>query len=223
MIRLFVGLGNPGPEYEDTRHNAGFWFIDDLARRLKVSLQPDRAYHGLVARANLPQGPVWLIQPMTYMNLSGKAVAPLARFFKIEPSEILVIHDELDIAPGEVKLKQGGGNGGHNGLKDIQAQMGSGDFWRLRVGIGHPGVKHEVAAYVLRKPPSAEREAITRCIDKGMDSVDAMLAGDMAKAVRQVHAQPPRPKAEPKPVAKPDAPTEPKPELKPASKPTDPS
>ncbi len=198
MIRLFVGLGNPGPEYEDTRHNAGFWFIDELARRFKVSLQPDRAYHGLVARANLPQGPVWLLQPMTYMNVSGKAVAPLARFFKIEPSEILVVHDELDITPGEIKLKQGGGNGGHNGLKDIQAQMGSGDFWRLRVGIGHPGVKHEVAAYVLRKPPAAEREAIVRCIDKGLDSVDAMLAGDMAKAVRQVHAQPARPKA-PKP------------------------
>ncbi len=219
MIRLFVGLGNPGPEYEDTRHNAGFWFIDDLARRLKVSLQPDRAYHGLVARANLPQGPVWLLQPMTYMNLSGKAVAPLARFFKIEPSEILVIHDELDIAPGEVKLKQGGGNGGHNGLKDIQAQMGSGDFWRLRVGIGHPGVKHEVAAYVLRKPPAAEREAIVRCIDKGLDSVDAMLAGDMAKAVRQVHAQPPRPKAEPKPDAQPEL----KPPAKAPPPPTEPS
>ncbi len=198
MIRLFVGLGNPGPEYEDTRHNAGFWFIDELARRFKVSLQPDRAYHGLVARANLPQGPVWLLQPMTYMNVSGKAVAPLARFFKIEPSEILVVHDELDIAPGEIKLKQGGGNGGHNGLKDIQAQMGSGDFWRLRLGIGHPGVKNEVAAYVLRKPPAAEREAIFKCIDKGLDSVDAMLAGDLPKAVRQVHAQPARPKA-PKP------------------------
>ena len=211
MIRLFVGLGNPGPEYEDTRHNAGFWFIDELARRFKVSLQPDRAYHGLVARANLPQGPVWLLQPMTYMNLSGKAVAPLARFFKIEPSEILVVHDELDIAPGEIKLKQGGGNGGHNGLKDIQAQMGSGDFWRLRLGIGHPGVKHEVAAYVLRKPPAAEREAIFKCIDKGLDSIDAMLAGDLPKAVRQVHAQPPRPKAD-----KPAATTPPQPSTKPS-------
>jgi PTH1 family peptidyl-tRNA hydrolase len=169
-------------------------FIDELARRLKVSLQPDRAYHGLVARANLPQGPVWLLQPMTFMNVSGKAVAPLARFFKIEPSEILVVHDELDIAPGDIKLKQGGGNGGHNGLKDIQAQMGSGDFWRLRLGIGHPGVKHEVAAYVLRKPPSSEREAIFKCMDKGLDAIDAVLAGDMAQAVRKVHAQPPRPK-----------------------------
>jgi PTH1 family peptidyl-tRNA hydrolase len=204
MIRLFVGLGNPGPEYEDTRHNAGFWFIDELARRFKVSLQPDRAYHGLVARANLPQGPVWLLQPMTYMNVSGKAVAPLARFFKIEPSEILVVHDELDIAPGDIKLKQGGGNGGHNGLKDIQAQMGSGDFWRLRLGIGHPGIKHEVAAYVLRKPPSSEREAIFKSMDKGLDAVDTMLAGDMAQAVRKVHAQPPRPKPV-KPEAAPGA------------------
>jgi PTH1 family peptidyl-tRNA hydrolase len=194
MIRLFVGLGNPGPEYEDTRHNAGFWFIDQLARRFKVSLQPDRAYHGLVGRANLPQGAVWLLQPMTYMNVSGKSVAPLARFFKIEPAEILVVHDELDVAPGEVKLKQGGGNGGHNGLKDIQAQMGSGDFWRLRLGIGHPGVKTEVAAYVLRKPPSSEREGIERSMNKGLDAIEAMLAGDMAQAVRTVHAQPPRPK-----------------------------
>ncbi len=210
MIRLFVGLGNPGPEYEDTRHNAGFWFIDQLARRLKVSLQPDRAYHGLVARANLPQGPVWLLQPMTYMNVSGKSVAPLARFFKIEPSDILVVHDELDIAPGDIKLKQGGGNGGHNGLKDIQAQMGSGDFWRLRLGIGHPGVKTEVAAYVLRKPPSSEREAIERCMNKGMDAIDAMLAGDMAQAVRTVHAQPPRPK--PPAPPKPATPTSPAPD-----------
>jgi PTH1 family peptidyl-tRNA hydrolase len=194
MIRLFVGLGNPGPEYEDTRHNAGFWFIDDLARRLGVQLQPDRAYHGLVARANLPKGPVWLLQPMTYMNLSGKSVAPLARFFKISPEEVLVVHDELDLLPGQVKLKKGGGHGGHNGLRDIHAQLGTPDYWRLRLGIGHPGVKHEVANYVLRKPPQAEREAIFKCIAQGLDATDAMLAGDMSKAVALVHAQPPRPK-----------------------------
>jgi PTH1 family peptidyl-tRNA hydrolase len=194
MIRLFVGLGNPGPEYEDTRHNAGFWFIDELARRMKVTLQPDRAYHGLVARANLPQGPVWLLQPMTYMNLSGKSVAPLARFFKINPDEVLVVHDELDILPGQVKLKKGGGHGGHNGLRDIHAQLGTPDYWRLRLGIGHPGVKHEVANYVLRKPPQAEREAIVKCIGQSLDAVDAMLAGDMNKAVTVVHAQPQRPK-----------------------------
>ncbi len=194
MIRLFVGLGNPGPEYEDTRHNAGFWFIDDLARRLGVTLLPDRAYHGLVARANTPQGPVWLLQPQTYMNLSGKSVAALARFFKITPEEVLVVHDELDLLPGQVKLKKGGGHGGHNGLRDIHAQLGTPDYWRLRLGIGHPGVKHEVANFVLRKPPQSEREAIFKCISQSLDAVDAMLAGDMNKAVTVVHAQPQRPK-----------------------------
>ncbi|MBI5926203.1 MAG: aminoacyl-tRNA hydrolase [Aquabacterium sp.] len=194
MIRLFVGLGNPGPEYEDTRHNAGFWFIDDLARRFGVSLQPDRAYHGLVARANLPQGPVWLLQPQTYMNLSGKSVGALARFFKITPEEVLVVHDELDLLPGQVKLKKSGSHGGHNGLRDIHAQLGTPDYWRLRLGIGHPGLKHEVANYVLRKPPQSEREAIFKCIGQSLDAVDAMLAGDMSKAVTIVHAQPQRPK-----------------------------
>lgn len=194
MIRLFVGLGNPGQEYEDTRHNAGFWFIDDLARRLGVTLLPDRAYHGFVARANTPQGPVWLLQPQTYMNLSGKSVAALARFFKITPEEVLVVHDELDLLPGQVKLKKGGGHGGHNGLRDIHAQLGTPDYWRLRLGIGHPGVKHEVANFVLRKPPQSEREAIFKCISQSLDAVDAMLAGDMNKAVTLVHAQPQRPK-----------------------------
>jgi PTH1 family peptidyl-tRNA hydrolase len=200
MIRLFVGLGNPGPEYEDTRHNAGFWYIDALARRLGAHLQPDRAYHGLVARANLPQGPVWLLQPQTYMNLSGKSVAPLARFFKIAPDEILVAHDELDLLPGDVRLKKGGGHGGHNGLRDIHAQLGSPDYWRLRIGIGHPGVKHEVAGYVLRKPPQAEREALFACIDKAIDQTDWLLAGDLNKAVAQLHAPPPCPKPPRKPT-----------------------
>ena len=194
MIRLFVGLGNPGPEYEDTRHNAGFWYIDALARRLGVHLQADRAYHGLVARANLPQGPVWLLQPQTYMNLSGKSVAALARFFKITPDEVLVVHDELDLLPGQVKLKKSGGHGGHNGLRDIHAQLGTPDYWRLRLGIGHPGIKHEVANYVLRKPPQSEREGIVKCIAQAIDATDALLAGDMNKAVTLVHAQPQRPK-----------------------------
>lgn len=194
MIRLFVGLGNPGPEYEDTRHNAGFWYIDGLARRLGVFLQPDRAYHGLVARANTPQGPVWLLQPQTYMNLSGKSVSALARFFKVNPDEVLVAHDELDLLPGQVKLKKGGGHAGHNGLRDIHAQLGSPDYWRLRLGIGHPGVKHEVAAFVLRKPPQAEREAIFKCIDQSLDATEAFLQGDMAKATAAVHAGPQRPK-----------------------------
>ena len=197
MIRLIVGLGNPGPEYEATRHNAGFWWVDEAARLLKASLAPDRAYHGLVARMNRPPeqgGPLWLLQPMTYMNLSGKSVAPLARFFKITPAEILVVHDELDLLPGQMKLKQGGGNGGHNGLKDIQAQLGAGDFWRLRLGIGHPGIKAEVANYVLRKPPADERDAIVRNIEDSLKVLDLMLAGEMERAIMKLHAKPARPK-----------------------------
>ncbi len=199
MIRLFVGLGNPGPEYEATRHNAGFWWIDALARRWNCQLQPDRAYHGLVTRTMVGGQSVWLLQPMTYMNLSGKSVAALARFFKVEPAEILVVHDELDLLPGQMKLKQGGGAAGHNGLKDIQAQLGSPDTWRLRLGIGHPGVRAEVAAFVLRKPPAAEREAIEGCIAKSMDHVELMQRGELLAAQQKLHAQPPRPKP-PKPA-----------------------
>jgi PTH1 family peptidyl-tRNA hydrolase len=198
MIRLYVGLGNPGTEYAGTRHNAGFWWLDALAEHWRTRLVHDRNYHGLVARVNDAPGaggqPVWLIAPQTYMNLSGKAVAPLARFFKITPAEILVIHDELDIEPGQMKLKQGGSHAGHNGLKDIQAQLGSADFWRLRLGIGHPGDRAEVANFVLRKPPATEREAIEQCIAKSMAALPAFLAGDMAKALTQIHAKPPRPK-----------------------------
>ena len=203
MIRLFVGLGNPGPEYEDTRHNAGFWWIDQLARRLGGSLQLDKSYYGMVARINNApgtDGPIWLLQPLTFMNLSGKSVAALARFFKITPEEILAIHDELDLPPGEMKIKQGGGTGGHNGLKDMQAQLGSGNFWRLRLGIGHPGHKGEVAAYVLRKPPLDERIAVEQSISKSLNAVELMLKGDMSKAVTQIHAKPQRPKP-PKPAA----------------------
>jgi len=191
---LIVGLGNPGAEYEDTRHNAGFWWVDAAARQLGGQLVHDPKYHGFVARVNRPEGPVWLLQPLTYMNLSGKAVAPLARFFKILPDEILVVHDELDIPPGQMKLKKGGGNGGHNGLKDIQAQLGTGDFWRLRLGIGHPGDRGEVAAYVLRKPPAAERVAIEANVDDSLKTLDLLLAGAMDKATMKVHAKPPRPK-----------------------------
>jgi PTH1 family peptidyl-tRNA hydrolase len=200
MIRLLVGLGNPGPEYEATRHNAGFWFIDEVARSLRVSLAPERGYFGLVARANLADGPVWLLQPMTFMNLSGKSVAALARFFKIEPGEILVAHDELDLMPGHVKMKLGGSPAGHNGLKDIQAQLGSTDFWRLRLGIGHPGVRAEVVNYVLRKPLAEQREAIDKSIEQALAALPLMFEGDMERALMKVHAKPPRPKP-PKPAS----------------------
>jgi len=203
MIRLFVGLGNPGPEYEATRHNAGFWWIDDLARELKVSLVPERSYFGLAARVNRPEGPLWLLEPQTYMNLSGKSVASLARFFKIAPNEVLVAHDELDLVPGELKLKQGGGHAGHNGLRDIHAQLGSPDYWRLRIGIGHPGVKTEVANYVLGKPSGAHREAIEAALTRSFTALPALLSGDMTRATQQLHTtKPPRPKP-PRPASLP--------------------
>ena len=194
MIRLLVGLGNPGPEYEATRHNAGFWFIDEVARKLGTALTPERSYFGRVARVNRPDGPVWLLQPMTFMNLSGKSVAALARFFKIAPHDILVAHDELDLMPGQAKMKLGGSHAGHNGLKDIHAQLGSPDYWRLRLGIGHPGVKSEVIDYVLRKPPLTEREAIDKITEQAVETLDLILAGDMERAMMKVHAKPPRPK-----------------------------
>jgi PTH1 family peptidyl-tRNA hydrolase len=203
MIRLLVGLGNPGPEYEATRHNAGFWWLDEVARKLGAQLVPERSYHGLVARVNRPAGPVWLLAPMTFMNLSGKAVAPLARFFKIAPEEILVVHDELDLMPGQMKLKLGGSHAGHNGLKDIHAQLGSPDYWRLRLGIGHPGVKAEVINYVLRKPPLEQRVEIEKAIDQSLTALDLLLAGDMENAMMKIHARPPRPKP-PKPEKPPD-------------------
>ncbi len=204
MIRLLVGLGNPGPEYEATRHNAGFWWLAAAARSLHATLAPERSYHGLVARVNRPEGPLWLLAPMTYMNLSGKSVAALARFFKIEPGEILVAHDELDLQPGQLKLKLGGSPAGHNGLNDIHAQLGTPEYWRLRLGIGHPGVKAEVVDYVLRKPAPEQREAIEKGIELSIGALDLLLAGEMERAMMKITAKPPRPKP-PRPATPADA------------------
>lgn len=190
MIRLLVGLGNPGLEYEGTRHNVGFWWVDAAARTLGTRLVPERAYQGLVARVNRPDGPLWLLEPQTYMNLSGRSVAALARFFKIEPHQILVVHDELDLPPGQMKIKQGGGVAGHNGLKDIQAQLGSADFWRLRIGIGHPGDRAEVANWVLRKPAPDQREAMLACLDRSLQALPHLLEGPTARALAAIHARP---------------------------------
>ena len=193
MIKLFVGLGNPGPEYESTRHNAGFWWIDELARELKAPLMMDKSYHGLVARTTVNGQTVWLLQPQTFMNLCGKSVAALARFFKIQPQEILVAHDELDIAPGEAKLKLGGSHAGHNGLRDIHAQLGTDDYWRLRLGVGHPGVKSEVIHWVLKKPSLDHRIAIDQSIARALKAMPNFLSGEMDKATMLVHtSKPPR-------------------------------
>ncbi|MFN0000064.1 MAG: aminoacyl-tRNA hydrolase [Burkholderiaceae bacterium] len=190
MIKLFVGLGNPGADYEATRHNAGFWWIDALAQQLGVRLVPDKSYQGLVARATMNGDTVWLLKPQTFMNLSGRSVAAIARFFKIAPDQILVVHDELDILPGLLKLKQGGSHAGHNGLRDIHDQLGSADYWRLRIGIGHPGVKSEVIHWVLQKPTQAQRQTIEDCIERSLKTVPLLLAGEMGKATMALHTKP---------------------------------
>ncbi len=199
MIRMIVGLGNPGAAYEGTRHNAGFWWVEAAANVLGARLEHERSFHGLVARVNRPGGPVWLLEPLTFMNLSGQAVSPLARFYKIAPAEILVVHDELDLLPGQAKIKLGGGVAGHNGLKDIRAQLGTPDFWRLRLGIGHPGIRDEVVDWVLRRPAPADREAILRCIDSTLAALPLLLEGETERAIAKIHAKPPRPKP-PKPA-----------------------
>ncbi|MDR0275454.1 MAG: aminoacyl-tRNA hydrolase [Burkholderiaceae bacterium] len=200
MIKLFVGLGNPGPQYAGTRHNAGFWWIDAVARQLGATLAPERSQQALLARKSVLGLPVWLLQPQTFMNLSGRPVALLARFYKIAPQEILVAHDELDLPPGQAKLKLGGGHAGHNGLRDIHAQLGSGDYWRLRLGIGHPGDKSQVIGWVLGHPAAGDRALIETALARCAEAFDLLAAGQMERATAHIHTtQPPRPKP-PKPL-----------------------
>lgn len=187
-IKLIVGLGNPSKEYEQTRHNAGFWFIDELAWQWKVSLKEDKKYFGEVARVSRAEGDVWLLKPLTFMNLSGKAVGALAQFYKIKPEEILVVHDELDIPCGRIRLKRGGGNGGHNGLKDIQAKLGTADFYRLRLGIDHPGDKALVSAYVLNKPSAEDKQKIDEAIGKSLQGLSLIMEGKWEEATRFLHS-----------------------------------
>jgi peptidyl-tRNA hydrolase, PTH1 family len=188
-IRLVAGLGNPGREYANTRHNAGFWFADELASTLRATFAAESKFAGDVAKA----GELRLVKPATYMNLSGRAVAALARFFDIAPGEILVVHDELDLKPGEAKMKFGGGHAGHNGLRDIQAQLGAPDFWRLRIGIGHPRdselTQQEVVDYVLKPPRAEERTAIEDALRRGLAAWPAIAAGDMERAMMALHTK----------------------------------
>ena len=184
--RLIVGLGNPGSEYEDTRHNLGFWFVERLARELKVACVPQGKFFGQVGR----DGELWLLAPTTFMNRSGQAVAALARFYKISPAEILVVHDELDLPPGQAKLKLGGGHGGHNGLRDIIAQLGNNNnFYRLRLGIGHPGVASMVSNFVLGRAPRAEQEKLDASIDFALGVLPDILAGEWNRAMKNLHSQ----------------------------------
>lgn len=187
-IKLIVGLGNPGSEYESTRHNAGFWLIDELARLWHTNLRDEKKYHGQVARTTFSGSDIWLLKPNTFMNLSGVAVSALAQFYKIKPEEILVVHDELDIPCGKIRVKLGGGNGGHNGLKDIQAKLGTPNFYRLRLGIGHPGDRNLVSAYVLNKPSPADRDLLNTAIDKCLDMLPEILTGNLAAAQRVLHS-----------------------------------
>lgn len=203
MIKLLVGLGNPGTEYDDTRHNAGFWWLDEAARALGAHLVPERSYFGWSARISVHDRPLWLLKPSTFMNRSGQSVAALARFFKIAPDEVLVVHDELDLPPGEARLKKGGGHAGHNGLRDIHAQLGSADYWRLRIGVGHPGDRQEVVHWVLKKPPADQRRLIDDSIARSMQVLPELIGGDMTKATAHIHTtKPPRPKP-PKPALPP--------------------
>ena len=184
-LRLLVGLGNPGAGYEDNRHNIGHWFVDALARELKIPLAPQGKFHGQVGRA----GDLWLLKPTTFMNRSGLSVVALAGFYKILPDEILVVHDELDLSPGDIRIKQGGGNGGHNGLKDIQAHLSVPDFWRLRIGIGHPGERSEVINYVLKAPRKEEQELIEHALDRCLNAWPKLAAGDYEAAQRVLHTK----------------------------------
>ena len=191
--KLIVGLGNYGTEYSDTRHNAGWWLLDAIAREHNVTLNAQSKFHGLAGRTRIAGTEVWLLKPMTYMNRSGQAIAALANFYKILPADILVLHDELDLPAGAVKMKVGGSTGGHNGLKDTQAKLGTADYWRIRIGIDHPrnsGTPQQpVVDYVLKPAKQAERVAIDEAIDKAQKSVADWVAGRFEKAMRELHAK----------------------------------
>lgn len=189
-IRLIVGLGNPGPEYEQTRHNAGFWLVDNLANDVGARLQRETKYNALMARASVAGQEVYLLEPQTYMNRSGQSVGGLCRFFKIAPDEVLVVHDELDLMPGTVRLKKGGSSGGHNGLKDITAALGTQDYWRLRLGIGHPrtlSLQQQVADFVLHRPRREDQELIEQAIAKSLLVMPQIVEGKFDAATMELH------------------------------------
>ena len=190
MIKLFVGLGNPGPQYAATRHNAGFWWVDAIAHTLGASLRSDSKFQGEVAKFSHQGQEGWLLKPMTFMNVSGRSVLALANYFKVLPDEILVAHDELDLAPGVARLKKGGGHGGHNGLRDINAQLTTPDYWRLRLGIGHPGDRNQVVNFVLHQPSRPEQQLIENAMDDARTVLPLLLKGDMAAAMKQLHTVP---------------------------------
>lgn len=187
-LRLIVGLGNPGADYAKTRHNAGFWFCEQLAGELGASLKKEARFHGVAGQAR--QADVWLLLPQTFMNRSGQSVRALMQFYRITPAEMLVVHDELDIPPGQMRLKFGGGLGGHNGLKDITAQLGTQDYWRLRIGIGHPGDRNEVVNYVLKPPRKEEQLEIDAAIQTALAAWPQLARGDFEAATQRINSKP---------------------------------
>ena len=187
-IRLIVGLGNPGAQYADTRHNAGFWFVDEVARTTGATLRAEPRFHGLAARIMFEGHELWLLEPSTFMNRSGQSVAALARFYKIAPEQILIVHDEIDLPVGLVKLKYAGGHGGHNGLRDLHAHLGTPNYWRLRIGVGHPGSKDLVVDYVLHAPSKVDREKINSVIDEASRQLPDLLRGDAARVMNHLHS-----------------------------------
>ncbi|MGB1309642.1 MAG: aminoacyl-tRNA hydrolase [Leucothrix sp.] len=188
VIKLIAGLGNPGVKYDKTRHNAGFWFVDEVARRFSGIFKLESKFSGECCKVSIAGNTVWLIKPTTFMNRSGLSVKQLSSFFKIPAEHILIAHDELDIAPGTLRLKSGGGHGGHNGLRDLHAQIGK-DYWRLRVGIGHPGAANKVADYVLSRPSAADEVEIYNSVDRAADEIERIVQGDMQKVMNTLHTK----------------------------------
>lgn len=187
VIALIVGLGNPGPQYQATRHNAGFWFVEQVARQYGGQFRSDAKFHGDVAKVTIGGRQVWLLKPQTFMNRSGQSVAALARFYKIPLENILVVHDELDLSPGTARLKQGGGHGGHNGLRDIVAHMGGKGFMRLRIGIGHPGNSKQVSDYVLSRASAVDQHLVEGAIDAALAVMPQVVAGEFQQAMNTLH------------------------------------
>lgn len=188
-LKLIVGLGNIGMEYTDTRHNAGFWFVDELAHQHKAVFKTEKKFFCDIAKVVINRREIRLIKPTTFMNLSGQAVAAVAHFYRVHPDEILVVHDELDLPCGSLKIKQGGGNNGHNGLKDIQAKLGTPNFWRLRLGIDRAGDKNQVVSYVLKKPTAEQQVKIDESIVRALDEIETITAGDFQAAMNRLHSK----------------------------------
>lgn len=194
--KLIAGLGNPGPEYADTRHNVGFWFVDALAREYQLTFRTERRFSGAACQLAADSQRCWLLKPGTYMNHSGQSVAAMAQYYDVAPASILVVHDEIDLPAGQVKLKFSGGHGGHNGLRDIIRQLGSSDFYRLRIGVGHPGHRDHVVPYVLGRPAVTDREAIEEVIVRTLTEIPQLLQGEYEKVMNELHRRPASPAEE---------------------------